>query len=1091
MQAKHIFEKKFNLPKVKKLCSAVMSTLIFMGAQTAFVPAVQADELDYIFTSSSTDTDTNILFVLDSSQSMNEPYLYIVALNDPATNPNAADVQALNAERTYLQSKLVNTSIIPPAMDYSYDEWHCPPEYASLIAEGVFAGCPVANSPRWFWRRIDIVRDVVRDTLPLLQGSNVGMMRTSLNNRSFVPYAEAGYPEGVNKRTAYPDTARESNGAYVIQDLSPIDSISDAQNMAARLDATYFFHPDGVTDFNAQTPLAESLFEAYKYYTGQSSIWTKAVSTGWPQYHLDNIDRAAYSSSNINGNYANQMTECSSNNIIVISDGLPTYDWHANSQIQALAGGSVTAPVPGPGVDEVEDVLPEHTLIDELSGYMANNDLDPNQTGEQNIVTHFISTWGSDSNTAGDTTEIIDAAVAASGGFHEKITDVTELQSAIQSLIGKIKAEKKPIIGYNLISSNASGTPFDRIDEVYINIWEYKNDRWAGNLKKFQILEDGSLVGKNNQPILTLQGLNQGTMSMWSDEVDGDDTLHGGAAAHLKAVGTNRFSVPKNKLNKNTYIRQAQYLLTPTNNQFNQNDVGAANNAERTANLNWAGGMDVYDVDGDNDVQEVRRSLGDQLNSPPLIAHYSNGQNSNPVVFTGSNEGYLHAFDTDDGEHLYSFMPFQLLQKSGSLTGQGEDKEYGIDGELVLWHKDVNSDFNFYETNGGIDTDEKLMLFFGLGRGGSAVYGLDISNRTNPSIAWYIDADMNGFSRLGETWGKVRPTFIKSSTTETRPIAIINAGLDPALRAGNAASPNLGNAIYILDAETGDRLWTISNSNADIVLPKMTNSIIGAPAIIDYNRDGLTDAFFVNDIRGQIFRCDFYLENNQTAMTCGNIANAQDSNENLLFMNSLDVSINKGAGNARSIVLSLSSGDRFNPTASTDRNRLVVFIDPYGSGKPANYNYVNGMPMSLSNITQVPNTGTLNSSAYQYGWYFYFDHPEEKSFAQTLTFDNKIFLSTHSPSSGSTGNSCSAVSLGTAKLYGFEILNGSTIKTDSGDASSHLLWEGEARGLPDTPYMVTDTQINALAGSLRLGVDDSSLDLMVDPVSRTYWLQSK
>ena len=149
------------------------------------------------------------------------------------------------------------------------------------------------------------------------------------------------------------------------------------------------------------------------------------------------------------------------------------------------------------------------------------------------------------------------------------------------------------------------------------------------------------------------------------------------------------------------------------------------------------------------------------------------------------------------------------------------------------------------------------------------------------------------------------------------------------------------------------------------------------------------------------------------------------------------------------------------------------------------------MPISLSNITQVPNTGTLNSSAYQYGWYFYFDHPEEKSFAQTLTFDNKIFLSTHSPSSGNTGNSCSAVSLGTAKLYGFEILNGSTIKTDSGDASSHLLWEGEARGLPDTPYMVTDTQINALAGSLRLGVDDSSLDLMVDPVSRTYWLQSK
>jgi type IV pilus assembly protein PilY1 len=48
--------------------------------------------------------------------------------------------------------------------------------------------------------------------------------------------------------------------------------------------------------------------------------------------------------------------------------------------------------------------------------------------------------------------------------------------------------------------------------------------------------------------------------------------------------------------------------------------------------------------------------LGSFLHSRPAVAHYDSGW----VIFAGSNDGMLHAFDDTEGRELWAFIPSNL-----------------------------------------------------------------------------------------------------------------------------------------------------------------------------------------------------------------------------------------------------------------------------------------------------------------------------------------------------------------------------------------------------------------------------------------------
>lgn len=1045
---------------------------------------LSAAELDYLSGQATSGAESNILLVLDASSSLQDPYSLDQALVNPASNPADPKVIELQQYLDQFAGRLQNSALIAPSAGFVDDGEYCA-TFATNTIEGVFSNCTVPLETRWFIRKLDLVRDIVRDSLPELLGNNVGIMRTAKNMQGLEQWWAMGGGPSIDERLLADPSFAGDNGAMPISAFQKLNQPSDILDISNKLVVGYK-QPARKPEVQ-QSPLAESLYESYIYFTGQKSPWRKAKNKGWQQIQLDLIDTSAYLNNNLNGKYKSPMTACSKNHVIMVTDGEPSFDWQANSYIQSLAGGNVVLPPLNVG-DNTKDTLPAHTLLDEFAGYLANSDVDSKLDGKQTITTHFVSTFSNANGKA-----ILNEAASKSGGFHIDLTDISQLQTGLRQLYTLIEGSQLPVIGYKVLTTNMTGNPFQSDNQAYINVWERANGRWSGNLKKFNINKDGRVLGKNDVPFVQDDGsINPNVLSLWSNVGDGQKTLQGGAGNLISPMGTKRYTYIGPTTNNNVNLIQENFALNQTNPNITMAMLNVTTTQQRTDLLNWAGGQDLYDIDNDGDRTDLRISLGDQLNAAPAIAHYGDLSSNNSVVFTGSNEGYLHAFNAINGQHLYSFMPQEFLSQLELMGGRTAQKTYGLDAPLHVWHDDRNHNF----IN---DDDEDLLLYFGLRRGGNSFYALDISDRTSPRLAWMIDKTNTDFDRLGQTWAEPVNTQISNKNYSSKAAMILGGGLDPAIPSPN--TPQLGNAVYVLDSFTGEKYWSISNTGADINVPAMKYSIISTPVVLDYNRDGSTDAFVFNDIRGQVFRCDF--TKNATSsrlpdLRCGLIAQSQSAGENLYFMSSLDAAVTRTQQHGTRLSISLASGNPFEPTNMTEKNRLVTIFDTNASRAPGDYNYSDENVIQLNDLDNVSNTNILQSTS-NFGWYFNFQNNGEKSFSKAVVFDNKVYFSTHQPST-STSSGCEAVDLGKARVYGLNLADGNglnkdtTINDDNNDDLANKkgqIWEGKARGLPETPYIIIKKDSDGLSAQVNIGVDQTNYAEKVVPVKRSFWYQTK
>ena len=153
---------------------------------------------------------------------------------------------------------------------------------------------------------------------------------------------------------------------------------------------------------------------------------------------------------------------------------------------------------------------------------------------------------------------------------------------------------------------------------------------------------------------------------------------------------------------------------------------------------------------GNTDKTEQRRAMGDPIHAQPAIVIYG-GTVASPnlddaVAYLPTNDGYLHAMDTVNGEELWSFIPqeFLPLQYDLFMNNVGSSKSYALDGEIRVLKFDVNGD--------GIVTpgDDRVILYFGMGRGGNGYYALDVTDKDAPRFMWRIGStELPG---VGQTW---------------------------------------------------------------------------------------------------------------------------------------------------------------------------------------------------------------------------------------------------------------------------------------------------------------------------------------------------
>lgn len=191
-----------------------------------------------------------------------------------------------------------------------------------------------------------------------------------------------------------------------------------------------------------------------------------------------------------------------------------------------------------------------------------------------------------------------------------------------------------------------------------------------------------------------------------------------------------------------------------------------------------------------------------------------------PIYYTAAaNDGMLHIFD-EEGREKMAYMAGTALSKLPEFAKIGFQHQYLNDGTPVIQDVCLNN-------------EAQTVLIGTTGRGGNAVYALNVTDLSNPSadnVMWeFTDDD------LGLTVSK--PVITKGK--DGKQYAIVSSGYHT-----DGAKPDNG-YIFIVDIATG------SHSKV-----KLGKAGVGTPFVYDGDNDGIGDKIFVGDSDGKVWQLD-------------------------------------------------------------------------------------------------------------------------------------------------------------------------------------------------------------------------------------------
>lgn len=443
---------------------------------------------------------------------------------------------------------------------------------------------------------------------------------------------------------------------------------------------------------------------------------------------------------------------------------------------------------------------------------------------------------------------------------------------------------------------------------------------WEGNMKKYSINE-GTLFGRNSTKLFrNVAGeLNPAAQDFWSDRNypgANDKVESGGFYSQLRTPATGITSTRtlyvedwRSRTDQSPVLRRisvsgAGKVLVDnaalTDTTFN--DTTTYNQPTLRKLLSFLGftnlpaitvGVKDMTLTNANVTQSIK-VVGATIHSTPASVSYSATLDDDgrvtaardDYVLFGSTEGGLHLVDAsnsgtnDGGREQFVIIPKEMLKNpsqsnaliKGATKAEIGSPEFGIDAPWL-----VSADYRYDFTNRRVNIDTSnnrgLYAYGGLRMGGEAFYGLNLTNRNDPTMMFTIMPTTTGFARMGQIWSKPTKARIKTSTSDTGTDVLVFGGgydmcyenegfqvgvTDSALGACSNLSSTKGNAVYIINARTGGLIWSASsNSGTSRTVPTMTNSIVAGVTTLDRDNDGFMDHIYFADLGGQLFRADF------------------------------------------------------------------------------------------------------------------------------------------------------------------------------------------------------------------------------------------
>jgi type IV pilus assembly protein PilY1 len=428
-------------------------------------------------------------------------------------------------------------------------------------------------------------------------------------------------------------------------------------------------------------------------------------------------------------------------------------------------------------------------------------------------------------------------------------------------------------------------------DEVYYALFEPTQYRsWKGNVKRFRITEEGLVVDKSDSVALENNHIKDTARDFWDENTAAEEegnVLKGGAGSQLNNIGSSGRKIytfiGDASPGQNHEINLSQYPIEVASgdDEFDQaltelllgddipEDEAEADEARHYL-IKWIRGEDVRLVEGVASAGTGDRwMLGDPLHSTPKMITYAGDENNQKNrLFFGTNDGLIRMLNTDSGQEEWAFLPQELLpiQKMLMENPLGIDRIYGVDSTPSFWINDGNDN----QINPG--EGDFVKMFIGMRRGGRNIYALDVTGTKDnfgmpPKLMWTIKGGEGGFEKLGQTWSPFRITIVDPSYCglDSHASGCIvgifgggyNASQDEGVSEIKTESSRMGNAIYMVLAETGERLWWASSAEeADLTLEEMSYSIAAPVTMLDTNSDDKTDLIYVGDIGGQMWRIE-------------------------------------------------------------------------------------------------------------------------------------------------------------------------------------------------------------------------------------------
>lgn len=563
------------------------------------------------------------------------------------------------------------------------------------------------------------------------------------------------------------------------------------------------------------------------------------------------------------------------------------------------------------------------------------------------------------------------------------------------------------------LSTGAISVPVDALSPQSFQPYGYlralepkpgtQNITWTGNLKKYNI-QGGALKSGNNFVFQTNGLLNPSSQDIWNNTslTDGDGITAGGVYSQIKLptlASPNGYrplysdiksvasggAITSTDNNSDLFL-VTQSATTPTSllDKF-KTDSRLKNLALdiQLKLLNYLGynlSLSSTQLPSSLDTpKDAFTSMGASIHSFPVQMTYKGTLDADgnlkstrdQSVLYGSMEGALRIVNSLTGAEQMVFVPAEILQDStlSKALRKGESDANGVtQGINGAWVADSD-----YKVTGGSDTEtsvvaNKMNVYGGMRMGGKSYYGLDVLNPTSPKLLFRILGGTGDYTRMGQTWSKPVLANIRYNNQITR-VMIVGGGYDmcyenPRFRL-NASNSNTdypstscdnktqadGNAIYMINAKTGERIWWASNANANTNNTNMTHSVVSRISTLDRDGDGLVDHLFFGDLGGQVFRVDLNNAKNTPPASFGkrvvrlaNLATKADgtaitNGDQPRFYQPPTLTVHD-EGTSTFVMVGIASGDRSTPLdVSPSKGRELMLPLNELTGRPTNKVY--------------------------------------------------------------------------------------------------------------------------------------------------------